>query len=175
MSFSQGTLMRPRAASFDQPPSYKTIVAIHPIDDMDNMGDTRHVAIGFETYGGTVHDYRGAVSFDRFPGTAASRFMIQGVAVKRDEDGTIVSGEVEGPIEMMELRLTSHFPWTEYQDKGKLLQFAVEQVAALIDTNIAEQQFKEEEARQIAAANKHLFGSPPISSKEHDDGNDCSL
>ncbi|CAB9522584.1 hypothetical protein SEMRO_1320_G262400.1 [Seminavis robusta] len=158
------------------------------------MGETRHVAIGFETYDGTIRDYRGAASFDRFPGTPSYRFLIQGVKVERNGDGTLPNDAdiLQGVSESMELRLTSRFEGyvkshkikgketsgriirmrflrsedeqhadairqidvivskSSTQDKGKLLELAVDQASALVLANIAERKLKEEEAKQLA-------------------------
>ncbi|CAB9528853.1 unknown protein [Seminavis robusta] len=160
------------------------------------MGETRHVAIGFETYDGTIRDYRGSATFDRHTTAIAYRFVIRGVQVKRNADGTLPNDvtTLEGPIQDEELRLTSRFEWfTKFQkikgnkssgriirmrflrsteeehpqairqidiivpklgnnDKGKLLEFAVVEAAALVDANIARRKFEEEKERQLRAA-----------------------
>ncbi|CAB9527447.1 hypothetical protein SEMRO_1999_G310140.1 [Seminavis robusta] len=188
-----------RASSHDPLLSYRTIVSLDPIDDADSMGETRHVAIGFETYDGTIHDYRGAVTFDRFAGSASYRFHIRGVRAERNDDGTMPNDcALDGPIESMELRLTSRFEWytkfqkirgnetsgriirmrflrskdeqhgdairqidiivlkTEFEDKGKLLELAVEQAASLVDANIAERKFNDEVVKQTVAKQEAL-------------------
>ncbi|CAB9501628.1 unknown protein [Seminavis robusta] len=106
--------------AFSPNTSYQTVVSLDPIEDIDNMEEPRHVAIGFETYDGIIHDYRGAASFDRIPGTASYRYLIRGVQVKRNNDGSLPeSVDLNDTIESMELRLTSRFEWYTKSQKIK--------------------------------------------------------
>ncbi|CAB9530789.1 hypothetical protein SEMRO_3044_G342700.1 [Seminavis robusta] len=174
--------------------SYNTIVALDPITDIESMKESRHVAIGFETYDGTIRDYRGSATFDRFGVTASYRFLIHGVQVSRKADGSMPDddGEVKGSVETQELRLTSRFQWytrshkikgketfgriirmrflrpeeeehphalrqidvivpmSDTEDKGKLLELAIQQATCLVDANIAEGKLHQERARQEA-------------------------
>ncbi|CAB9516399.1 expressed unknown protein [Seminavis robusta] len=192
---SERRIAAERAGSFDGGPSYKTIVELKPIDDIQNMGETRHIAIGFVTCDSIIRDYRGSATFDQIPGTPSFRFFIRGVRTERNDDGTMKDDDDSmngGVIETMELRLTSRFEWytksqkikgnetsgriirvkflrseeeqhansiaqidvivpkSKNEDKGKLLELAMQYAASLVDANIAHLKLKEEEAKQLA-------------------------
>ncbi|CAB9505322.1 unknown protein [Seminavis robusta] len=93
--------------------------------------------------------YEWCTKFKKIRGTASSGRIIRLLFLRPEEEQTADSIR---QIDVIVPRTASH-------DKGKLLELAVEQAAAIVDAGIAERKFKEEAERQAAALNRSAHGN----------------
>lgn len=114
-----------RSSSFDPPCSkWASIVSAYPIEDIDNMSETRNVAVDWETVGGEIQKLRGSVTLERYGQGPNFRLSVTGCQVR---DGDVVTMKEDGtPVDLLEdqmtsihLFLTSRFKWLVETDRSK--------------------------------------------------------